>query len=114
MGTLIIAFAVWQGLQLVRYKNKTKTVDANVIYSAYAFPKGSKYNSKWATVSYFVQGKRYVSKRKIQVPLTADIGSIIKIRYYEANPNKIAEFSPKKFYISFIIGVLFFIIGFYM
>ena len=53
-------------------------------------------NSKWATVSYNVAGKNYISQNQIQVSMTADVGSVVQIRYH---------FSVKRIIVSSLVVV---------
>ena len=52
-------------------------------------PENSKFrNSKWATVSYKVNGRTYQSQNCIQVPMASQIGTTITVRYDTQNPEK--------------------------
>ena len=62
-------------------------------------------NSKWATVSYNVAGKNYISQNQIQVSMTADVGSVVQIRYDIFQPEKLYHFSVKRIIVSSLVVV---------
>ena len=66
-------------------------------------PENSKFrNSKWATVSYKVNGRTYQSQNCIQVPMASQIGTTITVRYDTQNPEKLYSFSILRIIVSLI------------
>ena len=63
-------------------------------------------HSKWAKVSYKVDGKTYQSQNRIQVPMALQIGSTVKIRYDKFNPEKLYSFSLLRIVISILIAAV--------
>ncbi len=57
-------------------------------------------NSKWAAVTYQINGKIYTSENKIQIPMSAEIGSLVQIRYDTNRPEKLYSCSVKRIFIS--------------
>ncbi|MGX7149469.1 hypothetical protein [Enterococcus ureasiticus] len=55
------------------------------------------YNSKWAIVSFTADGEKYVSENRIQVPMSCEVGSTIKIKYDIDHPTKVWNKSIFKF-----------------
>ncbi|OEH83149.1 hypothetical protein BCR26_02030 [Enterococcus rivorum] len=46
-------------------------------------------NSKWAIMTYTVDGKVYISKNKIQVPMRASVNDTLTIKYNVKDPTQI-------------------------
>ena len=63
-------------------------------------------NSKWAKVSYTVDGKTYQSENRVQVPMALQVGSTVKVRYDKLNPGKLYSFSLLRIVISFLIAAV--------
>ncbi len=63
-------------------------------------------NSKWATVSYRAGGKRYTSRRRIQVPMTARIGSPVKVCYDRERPEILYTASLSRFAAAAAVAAL--------
>lgn len=68
-------------------------------------------NSKWAQFEYSINGKNYVSKNKIQVPMSMEMGDIKKIKYSKRDPEKIYSFSLKRAFVLCAVSVVLFIVG---
>ncbi len=60
-------------------------------------------NSKWAIVTYQAGGKTYTSKDRVQVPLWAEVGNRVPIRYNRSRPEQIYRFSPKRIAVSALV-----------
>lgn len=63
-------------------------------------------NSKWAIVSYKVDGKTYQSRNRIQVPMASQIGSTVNVRYDKFDPEKLYSFSMLRMIVSLFIAVI--------
>lgn len=114
IAAICLLYSLVQGIQLFLFRNKVMTVKAQVMNISYAVPNKNAFrNSKWATVIYNINGKVYVSEKKIQVPMKTTTGSNVTIRCYKSNPAKLAYFSTKKFFVSFCIGMIFVLIAFW-
>lgn len=72
------------------------------------------YNSKWATISYFVNGKEYISENRIQVPMSADIGDYIEVKYLIDQPKILYSRSYKRFGILLFASAICILIGYYI
>lgn len=68
-------------------------------------------NSKWAYFSYSVDGKKYLSKNRIQVSMSTKIGEKIEIKYDKRNPEKLYSFSGKRGLILIAVSLVLFIVG---
>ena len=58
------------------------------------------HNSKWAQLTYKVNGKQYVSQKSIQVPFSSEIGSTVQLRYDTQHPERLYSFTPARILIS--------------
>ncbi len=113
LGFLCLAFALWQGGQLLFLKSKTATVRAKIITISYAnLNRMPFHNSKWATVTYIVDGRYYTADRVVQVPMTAEVGQQITVRCFKDRPQKIAWFSYPRFGVSLTLALLLLLLGY--
>ena len=74
------------------------TVTEGTVYSIWTpGPEKMRFrNSKWAKIAYKVNGKRYISYNRIQIPMSAEVGTKITIRYDALQPDMLYSFSWKK------------------
>ncbi|MBS6953083.1 MAG: hypothetical protein KH230_07595 [Enterocloster asparagiformis] len=97
LGTLAVLCAVYAAEQLIRLlrgRANTAAVRAVVMSVSCALPERvRRNNSKWALVSYKVDGIFYSPPERVQVPMTAMVGSRVTVRYYLDDPGRIAAFS---------------------
>lgn len=77
-----VCFGLVNIVQFLLKYNKTAQTVGTIISIKTLNPETAKArNSKWATVSYKVNDKIYQSQNRIQVPMTSQIGSTVKVRY---------------------------------
>ena len=87
--------------------NKTAQTVGTIISFKTINPENSKFrNSKWATVSYKVNGRTYQSQNSIQVPMASQIGTTVTVRYDTQNPEKLYGFSILRIIVSFIVAAI--------
>lgn len=102
-----LLFAGYNACCVLLRKNRMVSVTGTVVSIVTALPETSKArNSKWAIVSYKVNGKRYTSCNRIQVPMTAQVGSKVKICYDKDAPEKLFSFSVKWIVVSLLIAAV--------
>ncbi|MSS77133.1 hypothetical protein FYJ26_01625 [Anaerococcus sp. WCA-380-WT-2B] len=93
-------------------RNNTDYTSGKIISIWQPNPKSvKKGNSKWAKFKYSVNGKIYVSKNKIQVPMNMQIGDRMKIKYSKKDHEKIYSFSLKRAIMLCIVSAMLFIVG---
>lgn len=63
-------------------------------------------NSKWATVSYKVNGKTCQSENRIQVSMAAQIGTPVTVRYDTQKPERLYQFSVLRMAVSFFLSAV--------
>lgn len=68
-------------------------------------------NSKWAIVTYKVNGKLCTSENRIQVPMSSHVGSLVTVRYDKAHPEHLYSFSPLRIAAGLCIAVLCFLLA---
>ena len=68
-------------------------------------------NSKWAKVTYRVDGKTYVSGNRIQVPLTAQVGNSVTVRYDLQHPERLYSYSLARILVSLFVTVVCIVVG---
>lgn len=101
-----VTFALFNCILFALKHGKTMKTDGIIVSIKSTNPTNEKWrNAKLAEVSYLVNGKRIVSKNRIQVSLTSEIGTHIPIRYDRNQPDKIYSYSVKRIIIGFLIGV---------
>ena len=68
-------------------------------------------NSKWAKFTYTVDGKKYTSQNRIQVPMTSQIGSSLSVRYDIKQPDMLCSFSVLRIAAALVIAGICIIMG---
>lgn len=108
---IIAAAASYFGLinciQFLLKRNKTAQTTGIIISIKMPNPETAKArNSKWAQVSYTVDGKSYQSQNRVQVPMALQVGSTVKVRYDKLNPEKLYGFSLLRIAVSILIATV--------
>lgn len=100
------AFALFNCFLFVVKHGKTATADGTIVSIMNTNPINDKWrNAKLAVVSYLVDGKRIVSKNRIQVPMSSQTGTHLTVRYDKNQPEKIYSYSTKRIITGFLIGM---------
>lgn len=74
-----------------------------------------KNNSKWALVEIDIDGKKYISSKKLQVSMDNKVGDVIEVIYDEENPENMVV--KKRNHITFMLafmGIILIIYGLYL
>lgn len=99
-----LCFGVMNCLQFLLKINKTAQTTGTIISVKMPNPETAKArNSKWAKISYSVEGKSYQSQNRVQVPMALQVGATVKIRYDKLNPEKLYHFSISRIAMSLLI-----------
>ena len=107
IAVISFVFALFNCVLLVVKRNNTAKTVGTIISIKMPNPESCKFrNSKWAIVSYKVNGRTYQSQNRIQVPLEAQIGTTVTIRYDEREPGKLYSFSILRVVVSFVITAI--------
>lgn len=100
-----LCFALINCIQFLVKRNKTAQTAGTVISIKTLNPTAGNYrNSKWAEVSYSVDGKTYQSQNRIQVPMASQIGTPVTVRYDKSRPEKLYSFSSLRITASLLIA----------
>lgn len=79
---IALCFALVNCIQFLLKRKKTAQTVGTIISIKTVNPETTKFrNSKWATISYRVNGKTYQSQNRIQVPMASQIGTTVTVRY---------------------------------
>ena len=106
-AALTFCFALINSIQFLLKRNKTAQATGTIISIKMPNPETAKArNSKWAKVSYTVDGKHYESQNRIQVPMALQVGATIKVRYDKSNPEKLYSFSLMRIVVSILIAAI--------
>lgn len=107
IAIISFCFGITNSISFLLKHNKTAQTVGIIMSIKMPNPETAKhYNSKWATVSYKVNGKMYQSRNRIQVPMASQIGSTVKVRYDRSAPEKLYSFSIRRIVVSLIIVVI--------
>ena len=102
-----LCFALINCVQFLLKRNRTAQTTGTIISIKMPNPETAKArNSKWAKVSYNVNGKSYQSANRIQVSMTSQIGTPVTVRYDIFNPEKLYSFSVSRIIVSLIIAAI--------
>ena len=105
LAALCAVYGIYQMILLLRHRSHTADVQAVVMSVSSALPERVKRNnSKWAQVSYQVDGITYR-------PLAAVVGSHVTVHYRLDDPGRIAVFSRTRLVASAILTVVLLILG---
>lgn len=107
IATASFCFGLLNCIQLLRNRTHTTKTTGTILSVKIVNPETAKTrNSKWAVLTYRVNGKNYQSENSIQVPMTAEIGSKIPIRCNTAHPETLYHFSWKRVVGGFAVAIL--------
>lgn len=107
IAAIALCFGLINCIQFLLKRNKTAQTTGTIISIKMPNPETAKArNSKWAKVSYMVDGKSYQSQNRVQVPMALQVGSTVKVRYDKFNPEKLYSFSLLRIAVSLIIVIV--------
>ena len=100
------AFALFNSVLLVAKRGKTRRTSGTIVSIKSTNPANENWrNAKLAEVSYLVNGRRMVSKNRIQVPFSSNIGTPVTVRYDRNQPEKIYSYSVKRIMTGLLISI---------
>lgn len=106
IAALAIAYALGNAYGLFVKRARTSITEGSV-YSIWT-PQSKMIrfrNSKWAKIAYKVGKKQYISYNRIQIPMSAQIGTKITVRYDTLHPDMLYSFSWTKIGVAGVIAV---------
>lgn len=107
IAILAFGFGLVNFIQFLMKRGQTAQTVGTIISIKNTNPQNTKYrNSKWATVSYTVNEKAYQSQNRIQVPISAQVGTTIPVCYDIDHPEKLYRFSVTRIVVSFLIAAV--------
>lgn len=107
IASMALCFALVNCVCFLVKKNRTALAVGTVISVRMPNPETAKArNSKWAKISYRVNGKSYQSQNRIQVPMASQIGTQVTVRYDIANPERLYSFSGQRILVSLSVAVI--------
>ena len=105
-------YTIYVIFDLFKNRNKVKETKATIISVELAASPGLPHiNAKLATLEYFVDGKKYISKNSIKMNLSAEVGDVIVINYFIDSPNILYKVNMTNFYIAAITSVFCLLLG---
>lgn len=114
-SALALGFAGINGFFMVTRRGRTARTTATVVSFTTVIPERVKRcNGKWAQVSYKVGSKVYTPSQRIQIPMSAVIGSKVTVRYDREAPQKLYTFSGKRIIAGTFMGILLLLFSFYI
>ena len=113
VGVIAGCFGLVNAVQFLLLQKKTARTVGTVVSIKMPNPETARTrNSKWAVVSYEVDGRLVQSGNRIQVPMTSQVGSFVHVRYDKQEPEKLYAFSLGRMAVAFLVAVVcFFIVG---
>lgn len=96
ISAMLILFAIAYSISLIFTERKVEKATGTIVNTSYAVAETMRiYNSKWASMSYWVNGRGYISENRIQVPMDAEIGDQFPLKYYVEQPARLYTRSAK-------------------
>ena len=111
-SVILFVLTLIEAVNLEKIKKRVRVTTGKIVTFHTIAPEGVIYNSKWATISYFVDGKPYISENRIQVPMSAEIGDYQEVKYLIDHPQTLISYSDKRFYIFLIASGLCMLVGY--
>ena len=102
IAAVAVCFALVNALLLLVKRGKTAQTIGTI--SSIKMPNAETAkarNSKWAEITYTVDGKTYRSKNRIQVSMASQIGDSVTVRYDMEHPEKLYSFSDSRIWPHF-------------
>ena len=107
IAAIALCFGLINCIQFLLKRNRTAQTTGTIISIKMPNPETAKArNSKWAEVSYTVDGKSYQSQNRVQVPMALQVGATVKVRYDKCNPEKLYSFSLLRIAVSILIAAV--------
>ena len=106
IAIVAIIFVLFNAICIMVKRSTTAQTLGTVTSIVLVNPEKAKSNSKWATVTYKVNGKTYTSQNRIQVPMATQIGSTVRIRYDIAQPEKLYSYSLFRMLIALCVIII--------
>lgn len=106
-GVCLIFAAVNLLLFLGKRGRTCQTTGTVISFSTLSPEENGCRNSKWAVVAYRANGKSYTSRHRVQVPMTAGIGTPVTLRYDREHPEKLYTFSLTRTAVATAAAALF-------
>lgn len=107
VAAIALGFALINAIQMLLHRKKTVLTVGTISFITMPNAEAAKArNSKWAKIAYTADGKNYLSKNRIQVPMSAQVGASIAVRYDIDQPERIYSFSIQRIVVSILIAVI--------
>ncbi len=107
IAALALAFAIFNGICMAYMYNRSACTKGTVVTLMSPSPERvRRCNSKWAQVSYKVDGRTYTSRNRVQVPMWAQVGTPVTVRYDIKQPENLYHFSVLKILAGTIIALV--------
>jgi hypothetical protein len=104
---IALCFGMANCIQFLLKRNRTAQTVGTITSIKMPNPETAKArNSKWAIVSYKVNGKNYQSQNRIQVSMSCQIGTPVTVRYDTQTPEKLYSFSILRIVVSFLVAAI--------
>nr|UWI50738.1 hypothetical protein NZ312_03320 [Clostridioides difficile] len=112
IAVIALLFAVVNCIVYILKHNKTAQTTGTIVSIKMPNSETARVrNSKWAIVTYMVSNKVYTSRNRVQVPMTAQVGSSTLVRYDVKQPDKLYSFSMTRIVVGVLISAVFFIVA---
>lgn len=95
-------------------KGKTAVTTGTVISISMPNPDTAAWNSKWATVTYKIHDKNYISRNQVQVPRASQVGSKVTVRYNKQQPDQLYSFSLTRSAIALAVAFVCAVLAFFV
>jgi hypothetical protein len=104
---ITLCFGLANFIQFLLKRNRTAQTVGTITSIKMPNSEHTKFNnSKWATVSYKMNGKNYQSQNRIQVSMSSQIGTPVTVRYDMQTPEKLYSFSGLRIVVSFLVAAI--------
>lgn len=107
IAVVAVLFAVYNGVCAAWNRRRAVYTTGTVMKVRTVAPETvQKNNSKWALISYRVNGRSYISGKYVQIPMACQIGSRIKVCCNKENPKEVYVPSFRRAGISLAVAAV--------
>lgn len=112
LSLITFLYAVKIQIDLFLDRNKVRETKGKIVDIQFVLPEMMAHrNAKLATFEYYVDGRRYISKNSMKLPLSANIGDVKDIQYFIDHPHILYTKTKVHLYLSLSASVICLLLG---
>lgn len=107
IGTGLLIASIADFTKFIKFRKRGCLTEGTIVDATTVCAETMKvYNSKWATISYKVDGKMRVAENRVLVPMGSIVGDRIMICYDRNSPSRVFNYSLKRALLLLIVATV--------